>query len=225
MCASITDARVAPAASRARASVRRVPGLARGTPAWLGGVWALWLLALERDRRLRTLALGAVPAVVTWFFRDPEREIAEAPVVAAADGVVRDVEAHPDGRTRVVTYLNLLDVHVTRTPVAGTITSVERRPGGWVPAFRKEAERNERLVWWIDSPLGGVEVVEIAGTVARRIVLYAHAGETVERGERIGLIRFGSRVDVYLPAGIEPAVRVGQRVRAGVTPLARESAR
>ncbi len=96
---------------------------------------------------------------------------------------------------------------------------MEHRDGGYLPAFRKESERNERLVWMLETDLGPVEVVQIAGTLARRIVPYLRVGDRTGRGERMGLIRFGSRVDVYLPAGIAPAVEPGQRMRAGRTRL------
>jgi phosphatidylserine decarboxylase len=88
-----------------------------------------------------------------------------------------------------------------------------------VPAFDKESENNERVVWRFDTELGEIEMIQIAGAVARRIVPYVPSGQKVERGQRVGLIRFGSRVDVYLPEGIEPAVEVGQRTTAGVTRL------
>jgi len=140
-------------------------------------------------------------------------------VLAPADGRVTAVERQADGRVRVSTYMSLLDVHVNRAPVAGTVRSVARRPGGHWPARDKESERNERVVWELDSPLGGVRLVQIAGAVARRIVPYVRPGESVAQGQRLGLIRFGSRVDLYLPAGIEVGVEVGQRVRAGATRL------
>jgi phosphatidylserine decarboxylase len=102
------------------------------------------------------------------------------------------------------------------------VASVEHIPGGYVPAFNKESEHNERVVWHFDTEIGDVEVVQIAGAVARRIVPYVPRGCKVEQGERIGLIRFGSRVDIYLPEGVEPAVEVGQKTTAGVTRLDRD---
>ncbi len=92
-----------------------------------------------------------------------------------------------------------LNVHVNRAPLSGTVTSVEHIPGGFVPAFNKESENNERVVWHFDTELGDIEMIQIAGAVARRIVPYVPSGTKVEQGERIGLIRFGSRVDIYLP--------------------------
>jgi phosphatidylserine decarboxylase len=110
-------------------------------------------------------------------------------------------------------------VHVNRAPAAGTVTSVEHVPGGFVPAFNKDSDKNERVVWHFDTALGDIEMVQIAGAVARRIVPYLFAGAKVAQGERVGLIRFGSRVDLYLPEGIRPAVTVGTRTVAGVTRL------
>jgi phosphatidylserine decarboxylase len=112
-----------------------------------------------------------------------------------------------------------IDVHVNRAPIAGKITSVEHIAGGHVPAFNKDSDRNERVVWKFETDLGELECVQIAGTVARRIVPYLEAGVTVEQGEKLGLIRFGSRFDIYLPEGVEPAVVVGQKTRAGETHL------
>jgi phosphatidylserine decarboxylase len=178
-------------------------------------------------RRSAAATALAVPATVLtagmlWFFRDPEREITDARVVSPADGVVQSIMAWPDGRTRVAVFMSPLNVHVNRAPLAGTVTSVEHVPGGYVPAFNKESEDNERVVWHFDTELGDIETVQIAGTVARRIVPYVPAGTKVEQGERIGLIRFGSRVDIYLPRGIEVAVEVGQKTVAGVTRLDRD---
>ena len=157
-----------------------------------------------------------------WFFRDPERELGQGRVLSPADGVVQSILPREDGRTRVAIFMSPLNVHVNRAPVAGTVASVQHIPGGYVPAFDKESENNERVHWHFDCELGDLEVVQIAGAVARRIVPYVPEGRKVEQGERIGLIRFGSRVDVYLPEGIEPAVTVGERTTAGVTRLDRD---
>jgi phosphatidylserine decarboxylase len=119
----------------------------------------------------------------------------------------------------VAIFMSPLNVHVNRAPVDGTITSVEHVAGGFVPAFNKDSDKNERVVWHFDSALGDIEMVQIAGAVARRIVPYLPAGTKVAQGERVGLIRLGSRVDVYLPEGITPAVTVGDKTMAGVTRL------
>lgn len=201
--------------------------LARGASPWLLPTAATAALSLVCARRSRRWAAAAVPATaltagMLWFFRDPERELGEARVLCPADGVVQSILPWEDGRTRVAIFMSPLNVHVNRAPVAGTVASVEHRPGGYRPAFDKESEHNERVVWRFASELGDVEMVQIAGAVARRIVPYVPQGCKVEQGERVGLIRFGSRVDVYLPEGVEPAVEVGQRTTAGVTRLDRD---
>ncbi|CCB77543.1 MULTISPECIES: phosphatidylserine decarboxylase [Streptomycetaceae] len=201
--------------------------LARGASPWLLPTVAAAAVSLSRARRSGRWAAAAVPttalaASMLWFFRDPEREIAHGRVLSPADGVVQSIMPWKDGRTRVAIFMSPLNVHVNRAPLAGTVTSVEHLPGGFVPAFNKESEHNERVVWHFDTELGDIEVVQIAGAVARRIVPYIASGTKIAQGERIGLIRFGSRVDVYLPEGIEAAVEVGQATQAGVTRLDRD---
>jgi phosphatidylserine decarboxylase len=201
--------------------------LARGASPWLVPTLATAAVSLTRARRSGRWAAVAVPASalaagMLWFFRDPEREITEGRVISPADGVVQSIMPWKDGRTRVAIFMSPLNVHVNRAPLAGTVASVEHIPGGYVPAFNKESENNERVIWHFDTELGDIEVVQIAGAVARRIVPYVPRGCKVEPGERIGLIRFGSRVDIYLPEGIEPAVEVGQHTTAGVTRLDRD---
>jgi phosphatidylserine decarboxylase len=201
--------------------------LARGASPWLLPTVATAAVSLAKARHSARWASVAVPATalaagMLWFFRDPEREIAEGRVISPADGVVQSVMPWKDGRTRVAIFMSPLNVHVNRAPLTGTVTSVEHIPGGYVPAFNKESENNERVIWHFDTDAGDIEMVQIAGAVARRIVPYVPRGCKVEQGERIGLIRFGSRVDVYLPAGIEAGVEVGQTTTAGVTRLDRD---
>ncbi|WP_030547436.1 phosphatidylserine decarboxylase [Streptomyces albus] len=201
--------------------------LARGASPWLLPTVATAAISLSRARRSGRAAAVAVPATalaagMLWFFRDPEREITQGRVISPADGVVQSIMPWKDGRTRVAIFMSPLNVHVNRAPLAGTVTSVEHVPGGFVPAFNKESENNERVVWHFDTELGDIEMVQIAGAVARRIVPYVTQGTKVEQGERIGLIRFGSRVDIYLPEGVEVDVEVGQATQAGVTRLDRD---
>jgi phosphatidylserine decarboxylase len=201
--------------------------LARGASPWLLPTVAAAAVSLAKARTSPRWATAAVPvtalaAGMLWFFRDPEREIGQGRVLSPADGVVQSVMPWPDGRTRVAIFMSPLNVHVNRAPVAGTVTSVEHVPGGFVPAFDKESENNERVVWHFACELGDLEMIQIAGAVARRIVPYVPRGTKVEQGERVGLIRFGSRVDVYLPEGVEAAVEVGQHTTAGVTRLDRD---
>ncbi|MEV7866238.1 phosphatidylserine decarboxylase [Streptomyces sp. NPDC088124] len=201
--------------------------IARGASPWLLPTVATAAIGLARARSSKRAAVLAVPATalaagMLWFFRDPEREITQGRVISPADGVVQSIMPWKDGRTRVAIFMSPLNVHVNRAPLAGTVTSVEHVPGGFVPAFNKESENNERVVWHFDTELGDIEMVQIAGAVARRIVPYLPQGTKVEQGERIGLIRFGSRVDIYLPEGVEVAVEVGQTTTAGVTRIDRD---
>lgn len=198
--------------------------LARGTSPWLAVAWVLGALLVALALRYPLAWVAAVPVIAVAllmlnFFRDPDRRVA-AGLVAPADGVVQSIDEWEDGRTRVATFMNPLNVHVNRAPLSGRVASVTHVQGGFVPAFDKESERNERVVWVFDTEVGELEVVQIAGTVARRIVPYLDAGAKVEKGERIGIIRLGSRVDVYLPPGVAPAVKVGDKVVAGETTLA-----
>lgn len=165
------------------------------------------------------------------FYRDPARTPARG-VVSAADGRVILVEPVDDEDVgdgqRICVFMSPLNVHVNRLPASATLLSTSHHPGGYLPAFRKESEQNERLVslWRTHGDDGGMKpdeplkVIQIAGAMAKRIVPWVEDGATVRKGERFGMIKLGSRVDVYLPPGYESAVRVGDRVRAGATTLA-----
>ncbi len=198
--------------------------LAQGTSPWFYASWTLTfiLIALTFTSIWWLVALVPVLAVALLmlnFFRDPERGVAPG-IAAPADGVVQSIDAWPDGRTRVATFMNPFNVHVNRAPLPGRVKSIRHEKGSFVPAFNKESDRNERVHWVFETSVGDLEVVQIAGTVARRILPYLEAGVTVEKGDRIGIIRLGSRVDVYLPPGISPLVKVGDPMVAGETQLA-----
>ncbi|TDE26320.1 phosphatidylserine decarboxylase [Nonomuraea mesophila] len=200
--------------------------LARGVSPWLfptAAAAAATALLTRRDRRwaFAAVPLGALTGGMLWFFRDPDRTPGQGRVLSPADGVVQSIDPWPDGRTRVAIFMSPLNVHVNRAPLAGNVTSVQHVPGGFLPAFNKDSDQNERVVWHFETALGDIEMVQIAGAVARRIVPYLSAGAKVTPGERIGLIRFGSRVDIYLPEGIAPAVSVGEKTVAGVTRIDR----
>ena len=171
---------------------------------------------------LVTLAL-----LVFYFFRNPERAIpTEAGLlVSPADGrVVVVTEEDRDGRPgkRISIFLAIWNVHVNRAPAAGTITKLEYKPGKFLAAWAKEASlENEQNVFTMASEHGEIVFKQIAGWVARRVVAWKKSGETVERGERVGLVRFGSRVDVWLPAAAEILVQVGQNVKGGSHAIAR----
>lgn len=170
-----------------------------------------------------------------WFFRDPERRTPQESglVVSPADGVVcmvSEVSPPPDLRmpadryVRISVFMNVFNVHVNRSPVDGTVERLAYHPGKFFNAsLDKASEHNERLGMAIRTPDGrSIACVQIAGLIARRIVCQVRDHTAMLRGQRYGLIRFGSRVDVYLPSGIEPTVRVGQKVVAGETVLARD---
>ncbi|HTI85972.1 MAG TPA: phosphatidylserine decarboxylase [Alphaproteobacteria bacterium] len=181
--------------------------------------------------------LGWVGVVATvwcvWFFRDPDRVTPRraGTLVSAADGVVcaivsasppPELGLSPEPRVRVSVFLNIFDVHVNRVPADGTITALNYRPGKFINAsFDKASEDNERMAIAMRLADGrDVAFVQIAGLIARRIKCDLKVGQTVEAGERFGIIRFGSRTDMYLPAGYTPSVTVGQRVFGGETVVA-----
>ncbi len=161
-----------------------------------------------------------------WFFRDPVRTIPEGDglVVSPADGVLTSIDRlqTPNGeRVRLSIFLNVFDVHVNRAPVAGRIREVVYRKGKYLNAMNPDsAEQNEQNTVVIESD--GYEVVfkQIAGLLARRIVCTKRAGDRVQRGERVGLIKFGSRTDILLPASARVRVNKGARVKGGETILA-----
>jgi phosphatidylserine decarboxylase len=169
-------------------------------------------------------SLAALVVVVLLFtlnfFRDPERRPLEDPlaVISPADGRIIRVDA-----LRVSIFMNVFDVHVCRSPVAGRVVSVLHEPGRFLAAMRDDAsDQNERTAIVVQPDSGPpVRFVLVAGLIARRIVCRVAAGRTLSAGERVGIIRFGSRVDLYLPAGTKPTVAVGDRVVAGESIVAR----
>jgi phosphatidylserine decarboxylase len=167
--------------------------------------------------------LGLV-VVLAAFFRDPPRHT-DAPdghALAPADGrVVEVVPAEPPGRgPRIAIFLSLLDVHVARAPLDARIVRSRSVPGGYRAAFRPEATRNARTLLDMAVTSGQMHLALIAGLVARRVVPWVGAPMSVRRGQRIAVIRFGSRAEVDLPRGYRAGVEVGQRVRAGETVIA-----
>jgi phosphatidylserine decarboxylase len=185
-------------------------------PGWLSGpllvlATALWLLIL-------------------YFFRDPKRQSPAEPgvVFSPGDGEVVAVVEGCEERylketvRRVSIFLSVTDVHVQRSPVTGRVALVEHRPGKFLQAFRPEAsEVNESIAMIIEGEYGRVLVKQIAGILARRCVNYAQVGDELAAGQRFGLIRFGSRVDLFLPLEAQVVVAVGDRVVGGLTPIAR----
>lgn len=167
-----------------------------------------------------------------YFFRDPERvtPLAETIAVSPADGRVSlvghvvppaELELGRDPMLRVSIFMNVFDCHVNRAPMRGRITRISYREGEFRNAeLDKASEVNERNSMVIDGPQGEIGVVQIAGLVARRILCFAGTGDRLEAGERFGLIRFGSRLDIYFPDGAKPRVAEGQKAVAGETVIA-----
>lgn len=183
--------------------------------AWATGYWA-W-----------SIAPVLLAVFFLWFFRDPERKIPSAPglIVSPGDGLVTETAAimTPEGpRQRISIFLSVFDVHINRAPIAGVLTSVRYQKGLYLNAMNPDsADRNEQNIATVRGE-DGIEVTfkQIAGLLARRIVFNLRQGDTVERGQRVGLIKFGSRVNVLLPAEAELRVGVGQRVKGGASVLA-----
>lgn len=177
--------------------------------------------------------LAIVTAWIVYFFRDPARvtPMRDGLVVSAADGRISSIEKvippaelglGTEPRVRISTFLSIFDVHIQRSPVPGRIVRSVYIPGAFLnAALDKASEENERRAIVVEMPGGGeVGVVQIAGLVARRIVTFSREGDSVAAGQRFGLIRFGSRVDVYLPPGHTALVSVGQRAIGGETVFA-----
>jgi phosphatidylserine decarboxylase len=180
-------------------------------------------------RRGAAAAFGLAAAFFTYFFRDPDRTVPQASglVVSPADGKVM-IAGPSDGRwappgewTQVTIFLSPLDVHMNRAPVGGRITRIDYRPGRFLPAYNEGSNDNELNEIWIDSDGRTIVCRQVVGILARRIVCRVHPGEVVDRGERIGLMKFGSRMDVFMPPDANVLVSVGQHVVGGETVLAR----
>jgi phosphatidylserine decarboxylase len=177
-----------------------------------------------------SIALTAIPVILIlfflWFFRDPNRVIPQGDdlIVSPGDGVVTEsnwVETKSGSRLRLSIFLSVFDVHVNRSPISGTVTVCEYRKGDFLNAMNKDsAMLNEQTLIVIDNGVYEVSFKQIAGLLARRIVCNLKVGDKVERGERMGLIKFGSRVDVLMPADVDLRVSKGDRVVGGSTVLA-----
>ncbi len=185
-----------------------------GLVAWATGGWVWAILPV------------LLAVFFLWFFRDPGRTIPDAPglIVSPGDGLVTET-AHlntPQGpRQRISIFLSVFDVHVNRSPIAGRVSSVRYQKGLYLNAMNPDsADRNEQNIVTISGPGCEVTFKQIAGLLARRIVCNLREGDHVERGQRVGLIKFGSRVDVILPAEAELRVKRGERVRGGASVLA-----
>lgn len=182
--------------------------------------WILWLVAF---------VLTLLTLWVAYFFRDPERtgERGDTIVVSPADGrivMITEVQepAFIGGSAiRISVFMNVFNVHVNRYPVDGTVRYVHYNPGRFLnAATEKSSLENEQMSVGLETPRGRILVRQIAGLIARRIVTYSKEGQQVKQGERMGIIRFGSRVDVFIPPGSNVRVKTGETSNAGVTVLA-----
>jgi phosphatidylserine decarboxylase len=178
-------------------------------------------LAIGLGLPILGIFLLLLAAFVAFFFRNPRREIPSDPrvIVSPADGKVVKIE-RVGNVTRLSIFLSIFDVHVNRSPMAGRIDAIDYKRGKFRAAFKHEAsEENERNTIMLSQGSLKLVFTQVAGIVARRIVCWKKVGDTVRKGELVGLIRFGSRVDILFPAGTTPTVTVGMRVYGGSSPI------
>ncbi|HVL69649.1 MAG TPA: phosphatidylserine decarboxylase [Vicinamibacterales bacterium] len=195
---------------------------------FIGGALVPAAIAAAAKRPLLATSFALLGGFFAYFFRDPDRNIPQAPglVVSPADGKVMiagptDHRWAPPGEWNQVTiFLSPMDVHMNRTPVEGRITKIDYRPGAFLPAYNEGSNANELNEIWLDSNGRTIVVRQVVGILARRIVCRVAEGQQLARGERIGLMKFGSRMDVFLPPDAVLQVQVGQRVIAGETVIA-----
>ena len=184
-------------------------------------------LALAR-RPVLAASFAAAGGFLAYFFRDPERAVPQEPdlVVSPADGKVMiagpsDGRWAPPGEWKQITiFLSPMDVHINRAPVSGRVTRIEYRPGRFLPAYDEGSNDNELNEIWVDHAGRTVVFRQVVGLLARRVVCRVREGDILERGQRVGLMKFGSRMDVFLPMDAELRVAVGQRVVGGETVIA-----
>ncbi|MDD1744344.1 MAG: phosphatidylserine decarboxylase [Candidatus Methanoperedens sp.] len=203
--------------------------LAKGSLSWIGTT----MLFTAVTRYFSFISSGFIKVLISGlsiiallltlfflvFFRDPERKPAgdEDDAVSPADGRVISKNERTIG-----IFMNIHNVHVNRAPLSGTVIEIDYKPGGYIPASNKDSDVNERNHVKIKTDNGNIELIQIAGVLIRRIVSYISEGSQVKRGERIGMIRFGSRVDVIIPEVYTYTVNVGDKVKAGESIIARK---
>lgn len=216
----VTEARPPPAPARP-VSRRLVPIAAEGWPFILAPL-ALALVLARLGWPKTAILVGVLAAFMAFFFRDPERTppATAGAILAPADGRVTEVRDPVDdpfvGAARqVVIFLSPLDVHVNRASIGGRVARVEYHPGSFLPAYKPDADRNERVSIALEGAAGRVLMRQVVGVLARRIVCRVREGDRLEPGERFGLMKFGSRMDVVMPARTRVLVKVGDHVRGG----------
>jgi phosphatidylserine decarboxylase len=183
-----------------------------------GGALISWFTRPAWGIPLFVLALFCL-----WFFRDPDRAVPAGEVaVSPADGKVVAIKKESPSLTRISIFLNIFDVHVNRTPIAGKITKITYKPGKFLVASKEEAStENEMNTFMVEGDGTKIVFSQIAGLIARRIVCWKKVGDNVQKGDRVGLIKFGSRVDILMGPEWEIAIAEGQRVSAGSSVIAK----
>jgi len=160
--------------------------------------------------------LGIIQFIfILYFFRDPDRDISDG-IPSPADGKVQSIDTE---KNKIEIFMNIWDVHVNRTPWSGKVKEIKHMKGKHLPAFSEKADRNERQLLVLSTDHGKVKIWQIAGLLARRIVPYVEKGDSIKKGERIGMIRFGSKVKVEFSEDIAFSVEEGEKVKAGETSL------
>jgi phosphatidylserine decarboxylase len=185
---------------------------------FVGIALAFFIIAVAITNIPFLVITGLLALFVAWFFRNPERAIPEGVglVTSPADGKIINID-NSNGQTKISIFMSVFNVHVNRIPTDGTIQKIDYNKGKFLVASKDKAslENEQNAVTMEDSRGRTIKFVQIAGLVARRIVCHIGAGDKVRRGERFGMIRFGSRMDVYLPGGFSCAVKVGDKVAGG----------
>ena len=204
----------------------RIPIAPEGLPI-IKWVWFIFLMSLFTLNTVVIGIFGLVFIFVMSFFRDPKRSLQykDSDIISAADGVItqiNDVTIDGQAYKQIVTFLSGFNCHVNRIPIKGTVTKTVHIEGKFLAAMRGDIDqKNERQETDIDTAIGLVRVVQITGAIARRICCDLKVSQSVQTGERFGLIRFGSRTDVYLPAdAVRLTVKKGDKVKGALTPLA-----
>ena len=179
-----------------------------------------WFWSIDQISIYLPACIGIILLFCLNFFRDPERLVPTGinHIVSPADGKIISIRTQDDDYQVVSIFLNIFDVHVNHMPIAGTIMDVEYNKGKFLMAFEHNAcDENERNIITINSLIGTIRLVQIAGLIARRIICYANKGKEMEIGDRLGFMRFGSRIDLILPTKINLEVKLGQKVMGNTT--------